>query len=508
MEIWRRAIINSNTVCSLTASRLFGALLLCAISTLPLAVPPVHAAPGDLDPLDASVVGIVGIPVVNATAVQPDGKTILAGSFNSVLGVPRSNIARLNADGTLDMGFDPKASSTVDSVAVQADGKVLLGGLFTTLQPNGAVAATARQYIARVNANGTLDTGFDPRANSPVYSVAVQADGKVLLGGWFTALQPNGAGAATARNRIARVNADGTLGTGFDPNADSGVASVAVQADGKVLLGGSFTTLRPNRAGAATARNRFARLVNDPATRILTVPSATQALWTRGGAAPELSRVTFELSLNGGASWTLLGAGTRVGTTANWQRTGLALPASGHLRARGATTAGQYNGSSGLIEQVAAFPPEATTLAPTLTAPAFATKTGSPVSVAFTLPERALPGSVTLTFTGTVTRVLMLAASQETIGAHAFTFNPATPLASAQIASGSAIPDGYYTVTLRYQDLVGNPAAQATPATGVLIDTAAPTIAPPAGGFIPLAFIPGNTLPNYTAQAVTFDASA
>ena len=147
-----------------------------------------RAAPssGDLDPLDATLAG----DSVRATAVQPDGKTIIAGTFTSVLGVARNNIARLNANGTLDTGFDPNADNSVNSIAVQADGKVLLGGFFGTLQPNGAGAATARQGIARVNANGTLDTGFDPKADNAVYSVVVQADGRVLLGGTFFSLQP------------------------------------------------------------------------------------------------------------------------------------------------------------------------------------------------------------------------------------------------------------------------------------------------------------------------------
>ncbi len=96
---------------------------------------------------------------------------------------------------------------------------MLLGGLFTTLQPNGA-SRTTRNRIARVNADGTLDASFDPNANSPVFSVAVQADGKVLLGGVFKRLQPNGAASSTTRNNIARVNADGTLDTSFDPNCE------------------------------------------------------------------------------------------------------------------------------------------------------------------------------------------------------------------------------------------------------------------------------------------------
>src|SRR5262245_21857506 len=136
-------------------------LTICLLS--PIAA---HAAPGDVDPLDLNLVG----GYVNSMAVQPDGKLIIGGGFTSVLGVTRNFIARINADGTLDMGFDPKANGSVDGVAVQADGKVVLNGPFTTLQPNGAASPIARQYIARVNADGSLDTGFDPKANGVVYA--------------------------------------------------------------------------------------------------------------------------------------------------------------------------------------------------------------------------------------------------------------------------------------------------------------------------------------------------
>ena len=88
---------------------------------------------------------------------------------------------------------------------------------------------------------------------------------------------------------------------------------MALQADGKVLLGGGFTALQPNGASVAIARSGFARLLNDQATQTLSAPDATQTLWQRGGAAPEFSRVTFDLSTNGGASWTPLGPGTRIG---------------------------------------------------------------------------------------------------------------------------------------------------------------------------------------------------
>ena len=159
----------------------------------------------------------------------------------------------------------------------------------------------------------------------------------------------------TSRERIARIDADGTLDSGFDPEANGTVYDMALQVDGKVLLGGGFMTLQPNGAVSPSSRICFARLQNDPATQALTAPDAAQALWTRSGAAPDLNRVTFELSTNGSTTWIPLGPGTRIGATANWRRAGLTLPSNGQLRARSTTTGGYRNGSSGLIEQVATF---------------------------------------------------------------------------------------------------------------------------------------------------------
>src|SRR5947207_5720815 len=90
-----------------------------------------------------------------------------------------------------------------------------------------------------VRGQSALD-GFNPNANGEIQVIVVQPDGKILIGGDFTTLSPNG-GAAVTRNRIARLNPDGTLDTAFDPNANGSVRSIAVQADGKVLAGGSFS---------------------------------------------------------------------------------------------------------------------------------------------------------------------------------------------------------------------------------------------------------------------------
>ncbi len=184
--------------------------------------------------------------------VQPDGKILIAGLFGSYNGTPRQNIARLNADGSLDTTFNSGAgpNSTTFAIALQADGKILISGNFTIF--NG----TPRGRIARLNADGSLDTTFAPGtgSNQPVYSIAVQPDGKILIGGNFTSI--NG----TARGRIARLNADGTLDATFNPvgaGANSGVQTIAVQPDGKILFGGFFQTYN------GVSRNQIARLNTD-----------------------------------------------------------------------------------------------------------------------------------------------------------------------------------------------------------------------------------------------------
>ncbi|MCC5840830.1 MAG: delta-60 repeat domain-containing protein [Opitutales bacterium] len=142
--------------------------------------------------------------------------------------------------GDLDMSFETGSSvdNRVYAVAAADDGKVNIGGDFTTVR--GAM----RNRIARLNRDGTVDTSFDPGAgtngsSSRVHSVTLQADSKVLIGGEFTSYND------LDRNRIARLHADGSLDTGFDPFIEAVfVSSIAVQVDGKVLLGGLFHQLQ------------------------------------------------------------------------------------------------------------------------------------------------------------------------------------------------------------------------------------------------------------------------
>ena len=168
---------------------------------------------------------------VYCTAVQADGKIMVGGDFTTLGGQIRNYLGRLNADGTLDASFNPGANGWVRSLAVQPDGKILVGGDFTLL------GGQSRNYLGRVNADGTVDTGFNAGANDIVLCMAVQADGKILVGGLFTAL------GGQSCSYLGRLNADGTLDTSFDPGARYSVSSLAVQADGKIVVGGDINTL-------------------------------------------------------------------------------------------------------------------------------------------------------------------------------------------------------------------------------------------------------------------------
>ncbi len=328
--------------------------------------------------------------VVYSVALQEDGKILLGGLFANVQGQPRSRIARFNANGSLDTGFNPGADDAVYSIAVQPDGKILIAGNFTT------VAGTARNRIARLNDDGTLDTGFDPGsgADGRVAAIALQPDGKILLGGYFTqfdganhsriarlasdgsidatfatgfgannnvftmALQTDGkiliGGLFTSFNgtsvtRIARLNTTGGLDGTFDPGtgADGEVSALALQTDGGILIGGDFL----NFDGAAAPY--LLRFGNDASVESLDVIDGTQIRWSRGAGGPAIDPLGFALTNDLGRTWSELGEGVPV--AGGLSLTGQDLPLFGTVRARGKTSGGFLGGSSGLVEEFATF---------------------------------------------------------------------------------------------------------------------------------------------------------
>src|SRR5439155_20917282 len=167
---------------------------------------------------------------VSAIAVQADGKILVGGDFNganSIGGATRNNIARLDPNTGLADAFNPSASAlaSVYAIAVQADAKILVGGNFSTLAPNGGTAVT-RNTIARLLIDGHLDqtVGFSI-GGSYVTATAVQPDGAILIGGSFTSV------ATQSRSNIARLYPDGRgFDSIFNPNANDPVDAIVVQA--------------------------------------------------------------------------------------------------------------------------------------------------------------------------------------------------------------------------------------------------------------------------------------
>lgn len=178
---------------------------------------------------------------VSALALQADGKLVIGGSFTRVAGaLGRSYLVRLTTTGALDPTFNVGLNGTVNAIVTQADGKLILGGSFTTV--NGFSLAR----LARLAPDGTIDPSFAIGSgfNNTINALALDASGRVLVGGAFTSV--NG---VSGINRLVRVlTADGIAGM-LDPSFDAGtgadntVSALAVQSDGKILLGGSFATV-------------------------------------------------------------------------------------------------------------------------------------------------------------------------------------------------------------------------------------------------------------------------
>ena len=162
------------------------------------------------------------LPIIQAITLQPDGK-IIVGAWHGIV------LQRLNPDGSQDMSFNPAlpSSSQVYDVAVQADGKILVGGNLMPVQPT----------FARFNPDGTRDITFNPaQPNGIVQRIIIRPDGKILIGGNFAQISD-----IAVRRGLAVYNADGTLDPGFDPPANAGgtVLDMDLRPDGKIVHAGS-----------------------------------------------------------------------------------------------------------------------------------------------------------------------------------------------------------------------------------------------------------------------------
>lgn len=221
--------------------------------------------------------------------VQTNGKIVVGGSFASYNGVSRNNIARLNADGSLDSIFDPLNGFNYDvrSVEVQSDGKIIIGGVFTSFD------GFSRSGIARLTSSGSLDTSFNPFIgfDGSVQSTLIQTDGKIITGGAFSNF--NG----VSRKNIARLETNGSLNNSFDPGTGATgqlnneyIMTLAMQSDGRIIAGGNFNSFD------GVSRNNITRLIvcNSPINQVISPASCapyvspSNQIYTQSGTYNEV----------------------------------------------------------------------------------------------------------------------------------------------------------------------------------------------------------------------------
>jgi uncharacterized delta-60 repeat protein len=186
-------------------------------------------------------------------AIQPDGKILVGGNFTSYNGTARNRIVRLNTDGSLDttFGIGTGFNASVWSIVVQPDNKILVGGQFTSY------SGSSRSGQVRLNSNGSVDSTFANAflggTSNTAYQIALQSDNKVIIGGAFTSVSGQSCGG------IVRLTTGGTIDntfqlSGFNASSTSGVFGLAVDPSGKIICGGQFSTYSGASIGGDIAR--------------------------------------------------------------------------------------------------------------------------------------------------------------------------------------------------------------------------------------------------------------
>jgi uncharacterized delta-60 repeat protein len=192
---------------------------------------------------------------VRSIVVQANEQILVTGWFTSYNNQSFNRMVRLNSNGSPDTTFNAYFGdqTAIYTVALLADGKMIAGG--HTVNSNSIF----QQEIVRLHPNGSYDTNFNhggSGANDKVESVALQSDGKLMIGGYFRSY--NGAG----DKNLARLLPDGTLDQSFTADVNSWIWTVLVQPDGKILICGGFNSVN------GASRNGIARLNSSPSPRL------------------------------------------------------------------------------------------------------------------------------------------------------------------------------------------------------------------------------------------------
>lgn len=176
---------------------------------------------------------------VKTTLIQPDGKILVGGSFLTFQNNIQNALIRLNADGSKDNSFNIGSGfdGSVSCILLQNDGKILVAGDFRYFQ------GKFQSGIVRLNTDGSKDSSFSIGngflknyfEDNCIKAMVLQSDGKIVLGGGFTSYQDK------SQDFLIRLNSDGTKDNSFIvQNPNIVVNAIGLQSDGKLIIGGQY----------------------------------------------------------------------------------------------------------------------------------------------------------------------------------------------------------------------------------------------------------------------------
>jgi uncharacterized delta-60 repeat protein len=206
---------------------------------------------------------------VNLLFMGMNGKVLVVERFTAFDGIEHNRLVRLNVDGKTDAGFIPVLTDSwgIRSLALQPDGKVIIAGWFTNVNDVSLIG------IARITVDGSLDATFNPVSDyGPLNEIAVQKDGKVVCLGYSRDAK------GRSQGRVFRLNTNGNLDKTFDQGTGPNglVWSVALEADGKLIVGGDFTLFN------GAARGHVVRLWGDPTLQSQRIGGELSLSWPNG----------------------------------------------------------------------------------------------------------------------------------------------------------------------------------------------------------------------------------
>ena len=189
---------------------------------------------------------------MNAIAVLPNGQIVIGGSFTQIqpngtaFAVNRLFIARLNANGTVDPAYDPEFNGAVAALLQLSDGSLFVGGTFSAINTGPStyiggsfttIGGNPAPYLARLNADSTVDTTFTSNPDGPVNAITPQVNAGTLVGGSFAHV------GTAAQANLARLTPQGLLDTSFTTGANATVNSISTLPSGQIVIAGSFTSV-------------------------------------------------------------------------------------------------------------------------------------------------------------------------------------------------------------------------------------------------------------------------